>query len=148
MFSKTLFLLTRPASLTPHSGQASLASEQSTQRMSPSGHWSITAGGKQTTPHPQHSSSSLNRDHHLHIFILFLWSSLMSPIMSPVLADGDATDKATDDSDEDMSDDSISTGAVMLRNSSSRRKSSFFRNSTLSATVLSSFFFSLKNKCQ
>ena len=149
MFSKTLFLLTRPASLTPHSGQASLASEQSCQRMSPSGHWSITAGGQHTTPHPQHSSSFLNKDHHLYIFILFLRPSLMSPIMSSVLAAaGDATDKGTDDIDEVMSDDSISTGAVMLRNSSSRRKSSFFRNSTLSATVLSSFFFSLKNKCQ
>ena len=73
----------------------------------------------------------------------------MSPIMSPVLAAaGDVTDKGTDDIDEVMSDDSISTGAVMLRNSSSRRKSSFFKNSTLSATVLSSFFFSLKNKCK
>ena len=74
----------------------------------------------------------------------------MSLIMSPVSggAPDDATHKGRDDGDEVMSDDSISTGAVMLRNSSSRRRSSFFRNSTLSVNVLSSLFFSLKNKCK
>ena len=74
----------------------------------------------------------------------------MSAIMSPVCsgAPDDATDKGRDDGDEVMSDDSISTGAVMLRNSSSRRRASFFRNSTLSVNVLSSLFFSLKNKCK
>ena len=67
-------------------------------------------------------------------------------MISPVsgVAIDDATDKGTDDGDDVISDESISTGAVMLLNSSSRRWSSFFRNSDLSANVVSRFFFSLK----
>ena len=70
----------------------------------------------------------------------------MSSMMSPVsgVAIDDATEKGTDDGDDVISDESISTGAVMLLNSSSRRWSSSFRNSDLSANVLSRFFFSLK----
>ena len=70
----------------------------------------------------------------------------MSSMISPVsgVAIDDATEKGTDDGDDVISDESISTGAVMLLNSSSRRRSSFFRNSDLSANVLSRFFFSLK----
>ena len=47
----------------------------------------------------------------------------MSSMMSPVsgVAIDDATDKGTDDGDDVISDESISTGAVMLLNSSSRR---------------------------
>ena len=71
-------------------------------------------------------------------------SSMISPVSGVAVAE--PTDKGTDDGEHVISEESISTGAVMLRNSSSSRWSSCFRNSTLSANVLSSFFFSLKKR--
>ena len=68
-------------------------------------------------------------------------SSMTAPISVGLAAD--VTDKGTDDLDDFIKDASISTGAVMLRSSSSRRSSSFLRKSDLSVNDLSSFFCSL-----
>ncbi len=46
-------------------------------------------------------------------------SSMISPVSGAAVAE--ATDKGTDDGEDVISEESISTGAVMLRNSSSSR---------------------------